>query len=247
MNGPPVDPLELEPYTDRAWPPLTRAKLGEWRLNATTGWSARINACWALGDTEMDEAMAVAAVETWYRQRGLPPKFKLLDERRSHPALAERLVASGYQPNKETIVMVRPAGSSGGDDVELADDAGEDFQAVFAAAAVNPGDAEERLGALARVPHPRRLAIARWDGAAAAIGACAVEAPWAGIFAMRTAPEHRRKGMARRVLQGLLGAAHRLGAERAWLQVEAANLTAVRLYACEGFEEAYRYRYFTLN
>ena len=242
---PPVDPLELEPFTDRAWPPLTRGQLGEWRLNASTGWSARINACWALGDPGLNEPEAVAAVEAWYRQRGLPPKFKLLDGRRPC-TLAERLVASGYTPGKETIVMVGQARSGGEEDVELAEDAEPEFEAVFAAATASP-DAAERIGALARVPRPRRMATLRCEGVPAAIGACAAEAPWAGIFAMRTAPEHRRKGLAQRVLRALLTAASRMGAQRAWLQVEAANLTAVRLYAREGFEEAYRYRYFTLS
>ena len=245
MTAPQVDPQELEPFTDRAWPPLTRARLGEWRLNASTGWSARINACWVLGDPGLDESAAVSAAEAWYRQRGLPPKFKLLDAN-SHGGLSGRLIAAGYAPGKETIVMVGQTGRRGAEGVELAEDAGEGFQAVFAAATA-PADAAERIGALGRVPRPRRMATVRCEESPAAIGACAVEPPWAGIFAMRTAPEHRRKGLGQKVLQALLTEASGLGAERAWLQVEAANLSAVRLYAREGFEEAYRYRYYTLT
>ena len=60
---------------------------------------------------------------------------------------------------------------------------------------------------------------------------------------MRTAPDHRRKGLARRVLRALLAEAAGLDARRAWLQVEADNTPAIALYADEGFEPAYRYRY----
>jgi N-acetylglutamate synthase len=51
--------------------------------------------------------------------------------------------------------------------------------------------------------------------------------------------------LARRVLRALLAEAKGLGAERAWLQVEADNAAAIALYADEGFEPAYLYRYWT--
>jgi ribosomal protein S18 acetylase RimI-like enzyme len=87
--------------------------------------------------------------------------------------------------------------------------------------------------------------FARLDvgGAPAAIGACAVEGDWAGVFAMRTDPAHRRLGLARRVLGTLLAEASAAGARRAWLQVEDGNPGAIALYRGAGFAEAYRYRY----
>jgi ribosomal protein S18 acetylase RimI-like enzyme len=72
-----------------------------------------------------------------------------------------------------------------------------------------------------------------------------VEEPWVGIFAMRTHPDHRRRGLARGVLSTLLAHAEHSGARRAYLQVEAANLGAIDLYRRAGFSEAYRYSYWT--
>ena len=46
-------------------------------------------------------------------------------------------------------------------------------------------------------------------------------------------------------VRALLAEAQDLGAERAWLQVEAENAPAIALYAAEGFEPAYLYRYWT--
>jgi ribosomal protein S18 acetylase RimI-like enzyme len=60
---------------------------------------------------------------------------------------------------------------------------------------------------------------------------------------MRTLPDHRRKGLARRLLAALLAAAREAGALTAWLQVKAANHGALRLYEGMGFAPAYRYLY----
>jgi ribosomal protein S18 acetylase RimI-like enzyme len=47
------------------------------------------------------------------------------------------------------------------------------------------------------------------------------------------------------VLLTLLSEARRQGVERAWLQVEADNAPAIALYAAEGFQPAYCYRYWS--
>ena len=83
------------------------------------------------------------------------------------------------------------------------------------------------------------------DGGPAAIGCGAVSGGFVGVFGMRTAPDHRRKGLARRVLRALLAEARGLGAERAWLQVETENTSAIALYADEGFAPGYQYRYWS--
>ena len=44
-----IDPAILEPLADDAWPARERDRLGGWRLNASSGRSMRINACWPLG------------------------------------------------------------------------------------------------------------------------------------------------------------------------------------------------------
>jgi ribosomal protein S18 acetylase RimI-like enzyme len=118
------------------------------------------------------------------------------------------------------------------------------FETVFTASAGgNLADARERLETLGRIPSPARFARLDVDGQYAAIGASAVEGEWAGIFGMRTAPEHRRKGLARRILRALLAEVGALGASQAYLQVEADNAPAIALYELEGFRAAYAYRY----
>ncbi|HWF00287.1 MAG TPA: GNAT family N-acetyltransferase [Caulobacteraceae bacterium] len=242
-----TDAAALEPITDRAWPPLERARLGGWRLNASTGFSGRLNTCWPLGRTGREAEASIDFVEAWLRARGLPPMFKLAPAAVWPADLAERLARRGYRSHTETLLMVGPAKGAAATGVTLSRDWDDDFAAVFTGVAADPGDAMERLAALRRVPQPRRLAVARVDARAAAIGACAIEGSWVGIFAMRTLAQARRQGLGRSVLSSLLAAGAEAGAQRAWLQVEAVNAGAIALYEAAGFMEAYRYAYWTLE
>lgn len=238
-----IDPALLEPLADDAWPARERDRLGGWRLNASSGHSMRINACWPLDAPDRDPEIALDAVEAWFAARDLPTRFKLTDGLTAPADLAERLAARGYAPSKQTVVMLGPTGGEGDPAIRLSTAPDATFEAVFTATAGDPEDGRERLEALGRIPAPARFARLDVDGAPAAIGCGAVSGPFVGVFGMRTAPDHRRKGLARRVLRALLAEAEGLGAERAWLQVEAENGAAIALYADEGFAPAYRYQY----
>lgn len=240
-----IDPAILEPLADDAWPARERERLGGWRLNASSGHSMRINACWPLAAPDRDPDAAIDAVEAWYAARGLPPRFKLTESVVAPADLAERLAERGYGPGKDTLVMVGPAGGEGDPMVRLSSSPDETFETVFTASAGDPEDGRERIEALGRMPPPACFARLDIDGAPAAIGVAALGGGFAGVFGMRTVPAHRRKGLARRVLGALLAEARRQGVEQAWLQVESDNAPAIALYADEGFEPAYRYRYWS--
>jgi ribosomal protein S18 acetylase RimI-like enzyme len=238
-----ADILDLEAISARAWPAAREMGLGGWRLYASAGFSGRINACWPLGEPDGDLDDAITRAEAWYARHALPSLFKIVDGACAPTGLPARLAALGYRPHTETIMMIGPAGGSPDSSVALAEVVDPEFAVVFAATAHGPGDASERLETLARVPRPRAFARVDAAGSPAAIGACAAEGDWAGVFAMRTDPRFRRQGLARRILASLMGFAAAAGARRAWLQVEAENAGAISLYRAAGFAEAYRYRY----
>ena len=190
-------------------------------------------------------SQAVGVVEAWYLDRALPPLFKVVETLDGAPELIACLKALGYRPRTETLTMAGPTALSSGSDVQISEALSDDFIRVFSALGSDPADTQERLDALVRAPKPRAFACLAADGVPAAIGACAIEGEFAGVFAMRTHPGHRRKGLARQVLRALLAWARAGGANQAYLQVEANNLPAVELYAQTGFMEAYRYRYWS--
>jgi ribosomal protein S18 acetylase RimI-like enzyme len=231
----------LERIADRAWPAQQRGRLGEWLLNASAGFSGRINACWPLGSPGVPVAAALDVVEAWYAARGLPPLFKpvvgLAD-----PAFLKELERRGYASRTETLMMTGTLDGWSGEAV-VTGDPDDGFRQVFEAAQGDPADATERMGAFLRIAGPRFFARIDVDGQPAAIGGSAVEGEWAGLFGMRTVPDQRRKGLARQVAGALFAAAQDAGATRGYLQVEANNAAAIALYEGFGFSEAYRYRY----
>ena len=243
MTLSPPEILALETVSARAWPAARERRLGGWRLHASAGFSGRINACWPLADPGIDLDEAIAHAEAWYAGEALPCMFKIVDAACAPPGLPGRLAALGYRPHTETIMMTGAAAGGSDPAVIVGDVVDADFSAVFSAAADSPGDARERLETLARVPRPRAFARLDLAGSPAAIGACAAEGDWVGVFAMRTDPRFRRQGLARRIFGALMSFAAAAGANRAWLQVEAANGGAIALYRAAGFIETYRYRY----
>lgn len=239
-----TDPRVLEPIAARGWPAAESAKLGGWRLHASAGQSGRINTCWPLDAPDRSVEDAIAAAEAWYAGRGLTPRFKIV-EGCSHPDdLAERLASRGYAPQTPTLTMVGPLAGELDPDATMLAEPDAAFQRVFADPAFgHDADARERLEALARVPQPRAFALIRVGGAPAAVGVCAIEADWAGIMGMRTAPAFRRQGLARRIFRTLTAIAAMADARRGYLQVDEDNASAIALYEAEGFAAKYRYRY----
>jgi len=235
--------VALEDVSARAWPALHQARLGGWRLNASTGHTGRANTCWALEAADRPLAEALAAVEVWYAGHGLPTRFKTVDGA-PHPAgIEDFLRAEGFSPNTETRVMTGPVGGTN-DGVILEAEPDAAFQGLlFETLYRDRADAEERLATLRRIAQPVRFARIEQDGRAIAVGAVAVDGDWAGVSVMRTSPEHRRQGLAGRIISALLGFAAEQCASRSYLQVEVNNETAVALYEKLGFTTAYQYRY----
>lgn len=62
--------------------------------------------------------------------------------------------------------------------------------------------------------------------------------PEAEVLTLAVAPEARRRGLGRRLVESALGAAAAGGAEAVFLEVAADNAPALRVYAAAGFKPA---------
>lgn len=87
----------------------------------------------------------------------------------------------------------------------------------------------------------RRVGYA--DGEPVAAGQTVVEAELAGLYDIVTAPKRRGLGLGRALSERLLADAQARGARSAYLQVDAGNAAARRIYARLGFEDRYAYWY----
>ena len=71
--------------------------------------------------------------------------------------------------------------------------------------------------------------------------------PDCDILNLAVAPDARRQGLGRQLLQALLDALHRRGIERVFLEVRPTNVPARALYAALGFEEIGRRKEYYVN
>uniref|UniRef100_UPI0028ADCE73 GNAT family N-acetyltransferase n=1 Tax=Aeromicrobium sp. TaxID=1871063 RepID=UPI0028ADCE73 len=78
-----------------------------------------------------------------------------------------------------------------------------------------------------------------------AIGRVVVTGEWAGLAAVEVAPAHRRRGLARRIVETSLAWAVERGADKAYLQTMRDNHAALALYEPYGFTTHHAYRYLT--
>ena len=81
------------------------------------------------------------------------------------------------------------------------------------------------------------------QGRVVAAGQVATEQSLAGLYDIFTTPDARRRGHAQALCRHLLDVALLEGARWAYLQVDAANASARRVYERLGFADAYAYHY----
>jgi len=173
----------------------------------------------------------------------------------SQPAgLDEALAARGMERLDDTRVMVatRRAGSPA-----LMEEG--DAPGAVAFREVDGDDFAEWIGLQrgsspeARVAHAERirqspvrhraLAMIDAEGRPVAGGQVVVEGDLAGLYDIFTVEAVRGRGLAHALCRRLLGFAAAEGARDAYLQVEASNAPARRVYERLGFADAYAYHY----
>jgi ribosomal protein S18 acetylase RimI-like enzyme len=89
----------------------------------------------------------------------------------------------------------------------------------------------------------RALALVDPDGRTIAGGQVVVEGDLAGLYDIFSIESMRGRGLARALCRQLLRLAVAEGARDAYLQVEASNAPARRVYERLGFVDAYAYHY----
>jgi ribosomal protein S18 acetylase RimI-like enzyme len=182
-----------------------------------------------------------------YRRRGLEPVFRVTSispEKVLDAALERR----GYRHEGASLVQV----TSMEDVAPHAAPAGMRFQSMAMAPWVAMvgrlrGWPEEDVAA-----HTRRMASSPLESHClsllagddvASCGLVTVEAEYAGLFDIYTAPAYRGKGLAGALCSRLLEAGRERGATIGWLSVDAENAPAISVYRRLGFETAYEYWY----
>ncbi|WP_345208090.1 GNAT family N-acetyltransferase [Fodinibacter luteus] len=242
-----------------AWPAVETARLGDWLLRASGGFTHRANSVVTVGSPGMPVPDALDAVERWYAARGLPPDVTVavpLEADVHDDPVAVEALARGWAPRVPTLTLTaptrllahhprpdRPGGPHRVGDVQGVEVGGELTPQWFEAFRSYRTVDDEAVARAVLTGSPAQVfATARDEGGrVVGIGRLAVAAAWGGVAAMWVAPDARRRGVASAVLAALAGAAGRAGAASVHLQTDSDNTAALRLFEGHGFERHHAY------
>ena len=238
---------ELEERVLNALPALESERFDGWVLRAAGGYTGRANSAAPLDPGRLEPAEKIAYTESWYRSRGLPPMIRLTPA--SQPANLDLLLEEQDYSLRDDGVSVQaldldgshsPAGAT-----EIAEGSVTDrwlgMLAGLQSRVAQHLDAVRDL--FSQLPPTSAFAAIGQGTSPAAIGRAVFEGDDVGLFDVITRPDRRRQGLATDITLALLHWGAERGATRAYLQVEASNDPAQRLYRRLGFREVYRYWY----
>jgi N-acetylglutamate synthase len=234
---------DLETAGFASWPCLEEELFLGWHLRFAEGFTKRANSVNAgahpeeLFDAELDQ------IEARYRQRQLPTIFRLCSAS-AVSGIDSLLAARGYHFVDPSLVMICPLGSGNPLNAAIETLAAEEWlQKYYAISGKSKSQQDAHLQLLERMPETRALVASLHEGQALACGIGVVTQHYLGLFEIATRPTHRRQGLASDLCRQLLswGKAH--GAHTAFLQVEANNPGAIRIYENLGFHRLYDYWY----
>jgi ribosomal protein S18 acetylase RimI-like enzyme len=205
------------------WTSPTTEPLGDWLLRVVEGergrGSRRANSCLTVGDPGAPLLEAADRVRSFYAARERQPLLQVEAGTDVEAALLE----AGW-------VVQEPA-----DAPYLV---GSLVMALRAAGATGAVETT--------VEGPRLLATLTHRGAEIGRGRAELNEDWLGVHGLLVDEAHRRRGLGRMLMAGLLEAGAELGATTAWLEVDRRNTEAWMLYAGLGFREHHLCRYLAL-
>jgi N-acetylglutamate synthase len=234
--------VDVERAAAATWPTSTVHRVGGWMLrHCTLLRRKRSNSALPPRVVE-DRSSAVDQVERFYAERGQEPVVQV-SPLHEHGELDDFLAGRGYQAIAPTEIMIADAErvvalcAPGPFEVH----ASAVPHAGWLAACAAVGTSVEP--SLSRIAQPARFLAAAQDDRPVGVGLFVVSDDWCGVYCMATDVEWRRRGVARSVLHAGALWARDVGADRLFLQVEADNAAARRLYGRIGFEVSHRYHY----
>ena len=255
-SAPPLDEALLSRVEDaglNASAPPQQRWLDGWIVRTSAGKAKRARCVNAVALGRLPLAQKLALARAVFEDAGQPMLVRITPFTQP-PDLDETLAAQGWSTLDDTRVMVL---------------AGLHAQPLPAHPHLPPGlawarlpaeDFAEAVGVLRGSPPEQRLAHAQrlkfspvpYEGYAVrhvasgevlACGQFAREADLVGLYDVFTAETARGQGLAMRLCEHLLALAAAQGARVAYLQVEADNASARRIYQRLGFTDRYAYHY----
>lgn len=229
----------------RAWPALSTLSHDGWEARFANGLSRRSNSVNPLTSSAPLGDNGIGFFKDAYRAQNLPLIFRVptLLNNNADDVLAQ----SGFTQEGECVVLHGALGHAGEADPSTVIDQTPTrawFDAMHAAQERTDDQRATYEAIVNAVTLPAGFLTLRDKGKTVALAYGAVDGELLCIESVVTAPHHRGKGHAKRLIAALLQWAKEKGAATACLQVEMSNAAALALYRGIGLGgELYRYHY----
>ncbi|WP_240615875.1 GNAT family N-acetyltransferase [Nakamurella deserti] len=249
--------LDLERIAARGWRGTGTATLGDWLLRAGGGFTGRANSVLVLGSPGVALPAAMARVEAFYGEHGLPPMFQIpfVPERTDDEPIrtSRALQSAGWRAFNETTVLVASLkaaqrsfpGSDLGEFRHAAEPSAEWLAGYLYRGRLRPPGRPLPAAAVAVLTNadgPDFVSL-HADGEQLGVARGVLVDDWLGVTAVTVAERHRRRGVGTALMAELVRWAADRGATHAYLQADAANTAALKMYRRGGFKEHHRYHY----
>lgn len=236
----------IEEASLNAWPALRQIIFDGWLLRFSEGYTRRANSVNPIYAGQKSVEEKIRFCQKSYAAQQLPCVFKITPF--VQPAnLDARLAELGYEKEALTSVQILDLATFAPEiKPEIRQDATPTTGWIDDYVRMN-GVQPERVGTLrAILDHivpATCYATVGDNGQSAACGLGVREGQWLGLFDIVTEPSQRGRGLAEKLITGLLTWGVEHGAQTAYLQVMLNNNAALKLYDRLGFRELYRYWY----
>lgn len=236
----------IEEASLNAWPARQHLLYDGWIVRLANGYTKRANSVTPLYPSQLGIDDKIAHCERLYRDRGLPPIFRLTSLA-CPPGLDDALATRGYHIVDPTLVLHLDLANA-----SLPPRSGplrhasldEWLRLYTRLSGTRPDDAAKHAEILRAIAlSPLFASLYDVEGEAVACGLAVLEGDLGGLFDLMTDPARRRQGHGTALVAGMLHWAAGAGARHAYLQVVRDNEPARRMYQRLGFREAYHYHY----
>ena len=236
---------EIEESGLKSWPAIDTATDGRWVMRAAGGYTKRANSVQSLDlSDDGDAAIRIERAVRWYRDRQLPPVFRVTPL--AGPRILEAL--EGWRAFDHSIVLAMdlgPLSFQGDENVALLPAVSPDWLTVQQQLRGYDDATRERLRRIVeRIKAPAR-GLVMYAGHGVPVASAIMIVGNGIIYTANvvTSEEHRRRGHARRMLETGMAWARQSGGRRAAINVVADNAPAIALYAGLGYVHHYEYHY----
>ena len=226
-----------------AWPCFEQESFLGWHLRFAEGFTKRANSVNAGSQAHSLSEEHLEHIECRYTRRGLPTIFRLYSLNQT-PTLDDLLGKRGYSRIDPSLVMtsaLAPSGANSSPEAALTPE--QWLTLYYAISGKSTRHAKPHLRLLQTLPNTTQFAVSSKDGAPVSCGLGVLTHQHLGLFEIATKASYQRQGLASALCRKLMSWGASLGAHTAFLQVEHANLGAIRIYEALGFERSYDYWY----